>query len=177
MSAQETAPGKGKPSQVVKVTGMSEELLRLLDARVKQQQATGRAEYIRELIRRDTLAAGPRPRHARRPKTRRRAETEAEQSLPAGSGREGQKREKQNLLTRFMEFVGQDVLQQGVAASRIEVRDSFDPEDDTTQSVVHLWVRGMTDTEIRRYHQELGARADHWAARLSETSGRNLLHA
>ena len=59
-------------SQVVKVTGMSEELLRLLDARVKQQQATGRAEYIRELIRRDALASLlPRPRA--RHKTRRRS--------------------------------------------------------------------------------------------------------
>lgn len=59
-------------SQVVKVTGMSEDLLRLLDARVKQQQATGRAEYIRELIRRDALAS---PSHlkAKRHKTWRRS--------------------------------------------------------------------------------------------------------
>ncbi len=42
-------------SYVVKVTGMSEAMLALLDARVERQQATGRAEYIRELIRRDAL--------------------------------------------------------------------------------------------------------------------------
>ena len=50
---------KEKPtvSHVVKVTGMSGELLELLDLRVRQQHAAGRAEYIRELIRRDVLAS------------------------------------------------------------------------------------------------------------------------
>jgi hypothetical protein len=52
---EEKSKDKSGASHVVKVTGMSEELLGLLDARVKQQQATGRAEYIRELIRRDAL--------------------------------------------------------------------------------------------------------------------------
>lgn len=41
MAVTETAREKNRVSQVVKVTGMSEELLRLLDTRV-QQQATGR---------------------------------------------------------------------------------------------------------------------------------------
>ena len=63
---------KSRVSQVVKVTGMSEELLRLLDARVKQQQATGRAEYIRELIRRDALLSASQPPQPRRHKARRR---------------------------------------------------------------------------------------------------------
>jgi len=43
-------------SHTIKVTGVSEELLQLLDRRVQVQQAAGRAEYIRELIRRDALA-------------------------------------------------------------------------------------------------------------------------
>ena len=81
MSTQETQE-KSRASQVVKVTGMSEELLRLLDARVKQQQATGRAEYIRELIRRDALA--PHEHKPRRHKTRRRsAEDASERGLLA----------------------------------------------------------------------------------------------
>ena len=42
-------------SHTIKVTGVSDELLRLLDARVRAQHATGRSEYIRELIRRDVL--------------------------------------------------------------------------------------------------------------------------
>ena len=49
---------KAVASHVVKVTGMSEDLLALLDARVRQQHAAGRAEYVRELIRRDVLSAG-----------------------------------------------------------------------------------------------------------------------
>ena len=59
MPTQKNIETQGKPSQVVKMTGMSEELLRLLDARIKEQRATGRAEYIRELIRRDALTSTP----------------------------------------------------------------------------------------------------------------------
>ena len=43
------------PTHTIKVTGVSEELLHLLDQRIREQHATGRAEYIRELIRRDVL--------------------------------------------------------------------------------------------------------------------------
>jgi len=43
------------PSQTIKVTGVPEELVRLLDKRVKQRHAAGRSEYIRELIRKDVL--------------------------------------------------------------------------------------------------------------------------
>lgn len=42
-------------SHTIKVTGVSDELLQLLDQRIQAQHATGRAEYIRELIRRDVL--------------------------------------------------------------------------------------------------------------------------
>jgi hypothetical protein len=42
-------------SHIVKVTGITDDLLRLLDERVRQRHSTGRAEYIRELIRRDVL--------------------------------------------------------------------------------------------------------------------------
>lgn len=45
-------------SHTIKVTGVSEELLTLLDKRIRAQHATGRSEYIRELIRRDVLGAG-----------------------------------------------------------------------------------------------------------------------
>jgi metal-responsive CopG/Arc/MetJ family transcriptional regulator len=52
-------------SHTIKVTGVSDELLSLLDERIKDQHSTGRAEYIRELIRRDVLSAqenrGPSP--------------------------------------------------------------------------------------------------------------------
>ncbi len=86
MPATEKATEKNRTSHVVKVTGMSEELLELLDARVKQQQATGRAEYIRELIRRDALTPlalpTPQAHGARRQKARRRSsEASSEQRL------------------------------------------------------------------------------------------------
>ncbi len=45
-------------SHTIKVTGVSEELLALLDERIRAQHATGRSEYIRELIRREVLSAG-----------------------------------------------------------------------------------------------------------------------
>jgi metal-responsive CopG/Arc/MetJ family transcriptional regulator len=48
-------------SHTIKVTGVSDELLRLLDDRIQAQHATGRAEYIRELIRKDVLANGSLP--------------------------------------------------------------------------------------------------------------------
>jgi hypothetical protein len=41
MPTEEKVSEKRRASHIVKVTGMSEELLGLLDARVKQQQATG----------------------------------------------------------------------------------------------------------------------------------------
>ncbi|MFN3650003.1 MAG: hypothetical protein ACK47B_10515 [Armatimonadota bacterium] len=44
-------------SHTIKVTGVSDELLRLLDERIRAKHATGRAEYIRELIRQDVLAS------------------------------------------------------------------------------------------------------------------------
>ena len=56
MPTEEIVKNRPRVSQVVKVTGMSEDLLHLLDMRVRQVRATGRAEYIRELIRRDALA-------------------------------------------------------------------------------------------------------------------------
>ena len=81
MATTEVKREKSGTSLVVKVTGMSEELLRLLDARVRQQQATGRAEYIRELIRRDVLA--PQDHKPKRHKARRRGGATSEQSLLA----------------------------------------------------------------------------------------------
>ncbi|HET6385132.1 MAG TPA: ribbon-helix-helix domain-containing protein [Armatimonadota bacterium] len=43
------------PSHTIKVTGVPEELVRLLDERIKRRHAAGRSEYLRELIRKDVL--------------------------------------------------------------------------------------------------------------------------
>jgi len=42
-------------SHTIKVTGVPEELMKLLDERVKRRHASGRSEYLRELIRKDVL--------------------------------------------------------------------------------------------------------------------------
>src|SRR4051794_12349048 len=43
-------------SRTIRVTGVSDELLDLLDRRIRAQHGTGRAGYIRELLRRDLLS-------------------------------------------------------------------------------------------------------------------------
>lgn len=72
------------------------------------------------------------------------------------------------VLTRFVQFVRRDVLREHVPASKIEIRGSIDPEDETSQIVVRVWVRGLADAEVRRYHSDLGGRVDRWTARLPE---------
>ena len=42
-------------SRTIKVTGVPQDLVALLDQRVKDRHAVGRSEYIRELIRKDVL--------------------------------------------------------------------------------------------------------------------------
>ncbi len=44
-------------THTIKVTGVSDRLLDLLDRRIEEQHATSRAEYLRELIRRDVLGS------------------------------------------------------------------------------------------------------------------------
>jgi hypothetical protein len=53
-------------SHTIKVSGISPDLLRLLDERVRTLHATGRAEYVRELIRRDVVPAGEPPKRTYR---------------------------------------------------------------------------------------------------------------
>ena len=43
------------PCQTIKITGVPEELVRLLDIRVKERHIVGRSEYLRDLIRKDVL--------------------------------------------------------------------------------------------------------------------------
>ncbi len=72
------------------------------------------------------------------------------------------------VLTQFVQFVRRDVLHEQIPASRIEIRGSVDPEDDTSQIVVRVWIRGLADGEVRRYHYDLGERVDNWTAHLPE---------
>ena len=52
-------------THTIKVTGVSDGLLELLDRRIRERHATGRAEYIRELIRKDVLGQDASPRRLR----------------------------------------------------------------------------------------------------------------
>ncbi len=72
------------------------------------------------------------------------------------------------VLTQFVQFVRRDVRREHVPASKIEIRGSVDPEDETSQIVVRVWIRGLADGEIRRYHSALGGRVDRWTACLPE---------
>ena len=71
------------------------------------------------------------------------------------------------VLTRFLQFVSQDAAEEHIFASKIEIRGSADPEDNTSQILVRVWMQG-SDSEIRQYHHDLGGRADRWAAQLPE---------
>lgn len=42
-------------THTIKVSGVSDSLLKLLDERIRRQHALGRSEYIRELIRKDVV--------------------------------------------------------------------------------------------------------------------------
>ncbi len=72
------------------------------------------------------------------------------------------------VLTRFLQFMSQDIVAEHIPASKIEIRGSADPEDDTHQILVRVWVREYSDSEIRRYHHDLGGRIDKWAEHLPE---------
>ena len=72
------------------------------------------------------------------------------------------------VLTRFLQFMSQDVLQEHIPASKIEVRGSVDPEDDTSQILVRVWIRELSDSDIRRYYHDFGGRVDNWTAYLPE---------
>jgi Arc/MetJ-type ribon-helix-helix transcriptional regulator len=44
------------PSHTIKVSGISDDVLRLIDERVRRRHSVSRSEYIRELIRKDVLS-------------------------------------------------------------------------------------------------------------------------
>ena len=73
------------------------------------------------------------------------------------------------VLTQFVQFIRRDVFQEHIPASKIEIRGSIDPEDDTSQIVVRVWIRGLADSEIRRLYHEMGERVDSWTAHLPES--------
>ena len=72
------------------------------------------------------------------------------------------------LLDEFLALLTRDVQQQNVPDAGIEVRGTSDPEDETTQILVRLWINGPSDRAPRQYQREFGSRVDEWVRRLSE---------
>lgn len=72
------------------------------------------------------------------------------------------------LLNEFLALLARDVQQRNLPTTRIEVRGTSDPEDDTTQVLVRLWARGLSDREARQYQHAFGLRVDDWVRSLSE---------
>ena len=72
------------------------------------------------------------------------------------------------LLQEFLTLLTRDIQQNHLSAARIEVRGTADPEDDSTQVLVRLWARGLSEMDIRQYQREFGDRMDDWVRSLSE---------
>ena len=43
------------PTHTIKISGISEDLLKRMDEKVRKQRAFGRSQYVRDLIRKDVL--------------------------------------------------------------------------------------------------------------------------
>lgn len=72
------------------------------------------------------------------------------------------------VLARFIHFLSHDVVHWNIPASKIEIRGSVDPEDDTSQIIVRLWIRELSNGEIRDYYSAFGSRVDAWMKHLPE---------
>jgi len=74
----------------------------------------------------------------------------------------------ETLLEHFLTLLAQDVQQERLPVTRIEVRGTNDAEDDTSQILVRLWLNRLSDQEIRDYYRSFGRRVDDWARQLSD---------
>lgn len=72
------------------------------------------------------------------------------------------------VLHRFLTLLTQNVQREQLPAARIEVRGTVDPEEDTTQVLVRLWLSHLSDREIREYHRAFGQQVDEWMVSLSD---------
>ncbi len=76
------------------------------------------------------------------------------------------------LLHEFLALLSRDVQQGRLPDAWIEVRGTTDPEDDTTQILVRLWTKGLSDRDARQYQNVFGLRVDDWTRSLSEDQKR-----
>lgn len=72
------------------------------------------------------------------------------------------------VFQRFLTLLTQDVAQAHLEPARIEVRGTSDPEENTSQVLVRLWLGGRSEQEVREYYRAFGRRVDEWARHLSD---------
>ena len=75
---------------------------------------------------------------------------------------------RMTVLQRFLTLLTQDVEQAHLEPARIEVRGTTDPEENTSQVLVRLWLGGRSEQEVREYYHAFGRRVDEWAHRLND---------
>lgn len=68
----------------------------------------------------------------------------------------------------FLTLLTQDVQREHLPVAQIEVRGTSDPEEETSQILVRLWLNRLSDQEIRDYYRSFGRRVDDWARQLSD---------
>jgi hypothetical protein len=67
-----------------------------------------------------------------------------------------------DVLAEFVDLFIKDARSRRVDFDKLELRGTFDPEDDSEGLFVRLWVRNMTDDERHDYFAEFGGRAQEW---------------
>lgn len=71
--------------------------------------------------------------------------------------------DERTILEDFLTLLTQDVEREGLPAAHVEVRGASDPEEDTNQIFVRLWLNRMSDQDMRDYYRDFGRRVDDWA--------------
>lgn len=73
----------------------------------------------------------------------------------------------QDILIPFLTILGDHVSSAHITGSRVELRGIFDPEDDSTQLFVRLWVTKLSNDAVQRFHKTFGHIIDRWTGSLA----------
>jgi hypothetical protein len=74
-----------------------------------------------------------------------------------------------DVLAEFVDLFIEDAHSKGVVIDKLEVRGTFDPEDDTSLILTRLWTRNLTWEQAREYYCAFGDRAQAWFDALDES--------
>jgi hypothetical protein len=73
-----------------------------------------------------------------------------------------------DVLTEFVDLFVNDARTHGVDFDRVDLHDSFDPEDGSNMIVVRMLVKYMSDDDRHAYFHAFGARMQEWYDALDE---------